>query len=114
MSAFAHFRQVRPLPPHQSGGEAVLVVRPVAGEAVTFFNEKAPLVGNGVGRVANDGTDIADVNPNGSTVNLAEDFYRPDLINPSGATVNLVDRNGNPDPHTSSSGSPDTPTSTSP
>jgi hypothetical protein len=60
------------------------------------------LLSNGVGRVNNDGTQITDVNANGSTVNLAEDFFRPDLINPNGVTVPLVDRNGNPDPHTSS------------
>jgi peroxidase len=61
------------------------------------------LLSDTVGRSNNDGTDIADVNPNGADVNLAEDFFRPDLINPNGVTVNLVDLSGNPDPHTSSS-----------
>jgi hypothetical protein len=60
------------------------------------------LLSNGVGRLNNDGTSISDVSSSGSTVNLTEDFFRPDLINPAGVTVNLVDRNGNPDPHTTS------------
>ncbi len=60
------------------------------------------LLSNTVGRNLNDGTDIADVNPNGAGVNLLEDFFRPDLINPNGLTVDLIDKNGNPDPHTSS------------
>jgi hypothetical protein len=60
------------------------------------------LLSSGVGRLKNDGTDIADVNPNGSTVNLAEDFFRPDQLSATPTTVNLIDRNGNPDPHTSS------------
>jgi peroxidase len=60
------------------------------------------LLDGDVGRHANDGTDIADVNPNGAAVNLTEDFFRPDLVNPNGVTVNLVDVIGNPDPHTSS------------
>jgi peroxidase len=55
-----------------------------------------------VGRDNNDGTGITDVNPNGSPINLTEDFFRPDLINNNHVTVNLVDRFGNPDPHTSS------------
>jgi hypothetical protein len=60
------------------------------------------LLSNSVGRNNNNGTDIADVNPNGAGVNLTEDFFRPDLINPNGVTVNLVDSNGATDPHTSS------------
>jgi hypothetical protein len=60
------------------------------------------LLSNGVGRNNNDGTQITDVNPNGATVNLAEDFFRPDLITNNGSVAPLVDRNGNPDPHTSS------------
>jgi hypothetical protein len=60
------------------------------------------LLSNAVGRNNNDGTDIADVNPNGAAVNLTEDFFRPDLINPNGLTVNLVNANGMTDPHTSS------------
>src|SRR5260370_38971530 len=55
-----------------------------------------------VGRDNNDGTGITDVNPNGSPINLTEDFFRPDLLNNNHVTVNLVDRFGNPDPHTSS------------
>jgi hypothetical protein len=60
------------------------------------------LLSNTVGRVNNDGTNIADVSPNGAGVNLLEDFFRPDLINANGVTVNLIDTNGMPDPHTSS------------
>jgi peroxidase len=55
-----------------------------------------------VERLNNDGTDIADVSPDGADVSLVEDFFRPDLVNNNGVTVNLVDLNGNPDPHTSS------------
>jgi hypothetical protein len=60
------------------------------------------LLSSTVGRDNNDGTGITDVNPNGSTVNLTEDFFRPDMLNNNHVTVNLVDRFGNPDPHTSS------------
>jgi hypothetical protein len=60
------------------------------------------LLSSTVGRDKNDGTGITDVSPSGSTINLTEDFFRPDLLNPNGLTVNLVDRLGNPDPHTSS------------
>src|SRR6202023_2283030 len=67
------------------------------------FRFRHSLMSNTVGRVNNDGTNITDVNPNGSGVNLTEDFFRPDLINAKGVTVNLVDLNGSPDPHTSSS-----------
>jgi hypothetical protein len=59
------------------------------------------LLSDSVGRHNNNGTDSADVNPNGADVNLTEDFFRPDLINPNGVTVNLVDTSGNLDPHTS-------------
>src|SRR5262249_29300801 len=55
-----------------------------------------------VGRQANDGTDIADVNPNGADVNLTDDFFRPDLVNPSVVTVHLVGAYGILDSHTSS------------
>ncbi len=55
-----------------------------------------------VERKQNDGTDIADVNPDGADVSLVQAFFRPDLINANGVTVNLIDLNGNPDPHTSS------------
>jgi hypothetical protein len=60
------------------------------------------LLSTTVGRDNNDGTGITDVNPGGSTINLTEDFFRPDLLNNNHVTVNLVDRFGNPDPHTSS------------
>jgi hypothetical protein len=60
------------------------------------------LLDNEVGRHQNNGTDIADVNPNGAGINLTEDFFRPDLINTNGVTVTLVDLNGTLDPHTSS------------
>jgi hypothetical protein len=77
-----------------------------AGIATEFstvgFRFGHSLLSNSVGRHQNDGTSIADVNPNGADVNLTEDFFRPDLINPNGVTVNLIDTNGNPDPHTSS------------
>jgi hypothetical protein len=60
------------------------------------------LLSNGVGRVNNDGTAVNDpFNTNGSTVNLLEDFFRPDLINANGVKVNLIDNHGNPDPHIS-------------
>jgi peroxidase len=77
-----------------------------AGIATEFstvgFRFGHSLLSNTVGRDNDNGTGITDVNPNGSTINLTEDFFRPDLINPNGLTVNLVDRFGNPDPHTSS------------
>jgi hypothetical protein len=60
------------------------------------------LLSNTVGRNQNDGTNIADVNPNSAAVNLAEDFFRPDLINPNGVTVNLINAFGMPESHTSS------------
>jgi hypothetical protein len=58
------------------------------------------LLSSTLGRDNNDGTGIND--PNGSTVNLTEDFFRPDLLSANGVngpTVPLVDRNGMPDPH---------------
>jgi hypothetical protein len=77
-----------------------------AGIATEFstvgFRFGHSLLSNAVGRLNNDGTDIADVSANGSAINLTEDFFRPDLINPNGLTVTLLDANGNPDPHTSS------------
>jgi hypothetical protein len=77
-----------------------------AGIATEFstvaFRFGHSLLSNGVGRVNNNGTAMTDVNSNGPTVNLAEDFFRPDLISATPTTVNLVDRNGNLDPHTSS------------
>jgi hypothetical protein len=60
------------------------------------------LLSTTVGRDNNDGTGITDVSPNGSPINLTEDFFRPDLLNNNHVTVNLTDRFGNPDPHTSS------------
>jgi peroxidase len=53
-----------------------------------------------VGRDQNNGTGIND--PNGSTINLTEDFFRPDLLNNNHVTVNLVNRLGQLDPHISS------------
>jgi hypothetical protein len=77
-----------------------------AGIATEFstvgFRFGHSLLSNTVGRNNNNGTDIADVNPNGAGVNLAEDFFRPDLINPNGATVDILNPNGTIDPHTSS------------
>jgi hypothetical protein len=60
------------------------------------------LLSNGVGRNNNDGTQITDVNPNGSTINLAIDFFRPDLINNNHVSVTLTDLLGNPFQQTSS------------
>jgi hypothetical protein len=60
------------------------------------------LLDSDIERHANNGLGIADVNPNGATIPLAEDFFRPDLINPNGPTVPLSDVDGNPDPHTPS------------
>jgi hypothetical protein len=77
-----------------------------AGIATEFstvgFRFGHSLLSSTVGRQNNDGTSIADVNPNGAEVNLAEDFFRPDLINPNGVTVNILNPNGTIDPHTSS------------
>jgi hypothetical protein len=77
-----------------------------AGIATEFstvgFRFGHSLLSNTVGRDQNNGTGITDVNPNGSAINLTEDFFRPDLLNNNHVTVNLVDRNGKPDPHTSS------------
>lgn len=60
------------------------------------------LLSSTVGRDNNDGTGITDVNPNGSAINLTEDFFRPDLLNNNHVTVALIDRFGNTDRHTSS------------
>ncbi len=75
-----------------------------AGIATEFstvgFRFGHSLLSNTLGRDQNNGTGIND--PNGSAVNLTEDFFRPDLLNNNHVTVNLVDRFGNPDPHISS------------
>src|SRR5262249_17442330 len=60
------------------------------------------LLSSTVGRDRNNGTGITDVNPNGSAIDLVEDFFRPDLLNNNHVPVPLLDRNGQPDPHTSS------------
>jgi peroxidase len=77
-----------------------------AGIATEFstvgFRFGHSLLSTTVGRDNNNGTGITDVSPNGSTINLTEDFFRPDLLNNNHVTVSLVDRFGNPDPHTSS------------
>jgi hypothetical protein len=77
-----------------------------AGIATEFstvgFRFGHSLLSSTVGRDNNNGTAITDVNPNGAGVNLAEDFFRPDLINPNGVTVNTLNPNGTVDPHTSS------------
>jgi hypothetical protein len=77
-----------------------------AGIATEFstvgFRFGHSLLSTTVGRDNNDGTGITDVNPDGSAINLTEDFFRPDLLNNNHVTVDLVDRDGNPDPHTSS------------
>jgi hypothetical protein len=49
------------------------------------------LLSNSVGRMKNDGTDIADVNPNGASVNLTQDFFDPNLITANGAVDPLTD-----------------------
>jgi hypothetical protein len=49
------------------------------------------LLSNSVGRLKNDGTDIADVNPNGASVNLTQDFFDPNLITANGAVDPLTD-----------------------
>jgi peroxidase len=55
------------------------------------------LLSNAVGRLNNDGTQIAD-NPSfpgsGQPINLAVDFFRPDLINANHVPVTLTDLNG--------------------
>jgi hypothetical protein len=77
-----------------------------AGIATEFstvgFRFGHSLLSTTVGRDNNDGAGITDVSPNGSAVNLTEDFFRPDLLNNNHVTVNLTDLKGNPDPHTSS------------
>jgi peroxidase len=60
------------------------------------------LLSNAIGRHQNNGTNIADGNPNGADINLTEAFFRPDLINPAGVTVNLLNAQGHLDAHTSS------------
>jgi hypothetical protein len=77
-----------------------------AGIATEFstvgFRFGHSLLSTTVGRDNNDGTGITDVSPIDSTINLTEDFFRPDLINPSGAGVSLTTTSGALDPHTSS------------
>jgi hypothetical protein len=77
-----------------------------AGIATEFstvgFRFGHSLLSTTVGRDQNNGTGITDVNPNGSAINLVEDFFRPDLLNNNHVTVTLTDRFGHPDPHTSS------------
>jgi hypothetical protein len=48
------------------------------------------LLSDAVGRHKNDGTDIADVNPDGADVNLAQDFFDPNLITANGAVDPLT------------------------
>jgi hypothetical protein len=48
------------------------------------------LLSGTVGRDQNNGLGIADVNPNGSGVDLAQDFFDPTLINPGGITDPLT------------------------
>jgi hypothetical protein len=40
------------------------------------------MLDNGIERHTNDGVDIADVNPDGSTLSLAQDFFDPSIITP--------------------------------
>ena len=42
------------------------------------------IVSDTIERVNNDGTDIADANPDGADISLAEDFFDPNLLNPTG------------------------------
>jgi peroxidase len=71
-----------------------------AGIATEFstvgFRFGHTLLSNSVGRVNSDGTNIADVSPNGSAINLTADFFDPNLITPNGTTDPLTG-------HTSSS-----------
>jgi hypothetical protein len=48
------------------------------------------LLSNSVGRLNNDGTNIADVSPNGASINLTADFFDPNLIGPNGTTDPLT------------------------
>ena len=48
------------------------------------------LLSAGIERATNQGTDIADVNPDGSAVSLAQDFFDPYLLNPSGVVDPLT------------------------
>jgi hypothetical protein len=70
-----------------------------AGIATEFstvgFRFGHSLLSNGVGRNTNDGADVVNpFNSNGSTVNLTEDFFRPDLINPNGVEVDILNPDG--------------------
>ena len=77
-----------------------------AGIATEFstvgFRFGHSLLSSTVGRDQNNGNGITDVSPNGSTINLTEDFFRPDLLNNNHVTVNLTTTSGQSDPHTSS------------
>jgi hypothetical protein len=49
------------------------------------------LLSGGITRANNDGLDIPDVNPNGATVNLAQDFFDPNLLSANGGVDPLTD-----------------------
>lgn len=48
------------------------------------------IVSDAIERVNNDGTDIADANPDGAGISLAEDFFDPNLLNPAGVVDPLT------------------------
>ncbi len=50
------------------------------------------LVSPTIERLNNNGTDIASVNPGGSDISLAQDFFDPNLLNPSGVVDPLTDQ----------------------
>src|SRR5439155_8824317 len=61
----------------------------IANEFSTaLFRFGHSMLDNGIDRLNNDGTDISD--PNGATIDLAEDFFDPNLIDPSGAVDRLT------------------------
>ena len=43
------------------------------------------LLSGEIERQDNNGLDVADVNPNGASINLAQDFFDPNLLNPNGS-----------------------------
>jgi hypothetical protein len=61
----------------------------IANEFSTaLFRFGHSMLDNGVDRLNNNGTDVTD--PNGATVDLAQDFFDPNLLNPSGVVDPLT------------------------
>ncbi|MDB5304116.1 MAG: peroxidase [Phycisphaerales bacterium] len=58
--------------------------------ATVAFRFGHSLLSSNIERANNDGTRIADVNPNGSAIPLAEDFFNPTILNPRGVVDPLT------------------------